>query len=183
MYRLKKMAEFASGKILDIGFADQPNTYLKGDVYGLDINKPANIPANYKGYFVRDACRLIEMEERYDTILAGEIIEHLDSPQSFLAGCYAILNPGGSLVISTPNPYYPPIALLEMLMIRRYFYAPGHVNLYLPRFLVRMMERYKFTDVRVYSGGIDLPLVKFDIPFPYPLCGINIYVGYKPNDP
>ncbi len=177
------MAKFASGKILDIGFADQPNRYLKGEVYGLDIHQPAKTPANYRGYVVHDACRLVEIQERYDTILAGEIIEHLDHPQAFLSGCYAILNPGGSLVVSTPNPYYPPIALLEMLMIRRYFYAPGHVNLYLPRFLVRMMERYGFVGVRVYSGGIDLPLAKLDIPFPYPLCGINIYVGHKPTEP
>lgn len=179
MYRLKKMAKFASGKILDIGFNDQPNIYLEGDVYGLDMNRPAKPPHNYKGYFVHDACKLSELEERYDTILAGEIIEHLDNPQSFLAGCYTILNPGGTLVISTPNPYYFPIALLEMLMIRRFFYAPDHVNIFLPRFLIRMMERYRFSDVRVHSGGIDLPFVKADIPFPYPLCGINIYVGHK----
>lgn len=179
MYRLKKMAKFASGKVLDIGFTDKPNLYLKGEVYGLDINEPASIPANYKDYYIHDASRLTELKERYDTILAGEIIEHLDSPQAFLAGCYAILNPGGNLVMSTPNPYYPPMALLEMLMIRRYFYALGHVNIYLPRFLVRMMERYKFTNVRVYSGGVDLPIVNSNIPFPYPLCGINIYVGQK----
>ena len=122
---------------------------------------------------------LTSIKEGYDTILAGEIIEHLDSPQDFLAGCYEILNPGGILVISTPNPYYLPIALLEMLMIRRFFYAQDHVNLFLPRFLVRMMERYKFSNVRVLSGGIDLPFGKANIPFPFPFCGLTIYVGYK----
>lgn len=182
MHRLKKMAGFALGKILDIGFTDQPNVYLKGDVYGLDIHEPAKKPSNYKNYYIHDASRLMELKERFDTILAGEIIEHLDNPQAFLEGCYTILNPGGHLVISTPNPYYPPIVILEMLMIRRYFYAPGHVNLYLPRFLVRMMERYKFTNVSLYSGGVDLPVVKLDMPFPYPFCGIIIYVGQKPEE-
>lgn len=181
MYRLKKMARFASGKILDIGFTNQPNKYLRGEVYGLDINKPTKIPDNYKNYFIHDATHLEEMNDRYDTILAGEVVEHLDSPQAFLAGCFTILNPGGTLVISTPNPYYMPIALLEMLMIRRFFYAPDHVNLYLPRFLVRMMERFNFTNIRLYSGGIDLPVIKTNILFPYPFCGLNIYVGKKPE--
>jgi len=175
------MANLASGKILDIGFTDQPNIFLKGEVYGMDINKPEKKPSNYKECFVHDASSLMEFEDRYDTILAGEIIEHLDSPQAFLEGCYAILNPGGRLVISTPNPYFPPIALLEMLVIRRFFYAPGHVGLFLPRFLVRMMERYKFTKVQVISGGTDLPIVKVNLPFPYPFCGINIYTGQKPE--
>ena len=121
------------------------------------------------------------MKERYDTILAGEIIEHLDNPRAFLSGSYEILNPGGILAISTPNPYYLPIALLEMSMIRRFFYAQDHVNLYLPRFLVRMMERYGFSNVQVHSGGIDLPVVKTNISFPYPFCGLTIYVGYKPE--
>jgi SAM-dependent methyltransferase len=181
MYRLKKMASFAKGKILDIGFTDQPNKYLRGEVFGLDINKPKDKPDNYKDYYVHDATRLAEIKEHYDTILAGEIIEHLDSPQDFLSGCNEILNPGGTLVISTPNPYYIPIAVLEMLMIRRFFYATDHVNLYLPRFLVRMLERFNFVNIHVYSGGIDLPVVNTNVPFPYPFCGLNIYTGQKPE--
>ena len=168
MYRLKKMASFAKGTILDIGFTDQPNRFLRGEVYGLDINKPVSVPSNYKGFLVHDAMKLTTIKERYDTILAGEIIEHLEKPHEFISGCYEILNPGGILVISTPNPYYFPIASLEMLMIRRFFYARDHVNLYLPRFLVRMMERYKFSNVRIHSGGVDLPIVKTNIFFPFP---------------
>ena len=173
------MASFTKGRILDIGFTDQPNVYLKGEVFGLDINRPTSIPANYKNYFIHDAMQLTDLRERFDSIIAGEVIEHLDSPQAFLAGCHSILNPGGILIISTPNPYYLPIALLEMMMIRRFFYAQDHVNIYLPRFLVRMMERYNFINVQVYSGGIDLPIINTNIPFPYPFCGLNIFVGHK----
>jgi hypothetical protein len=38
MYRLKKMAKFAKGKIIDIGFAAQPNKYLKGKIYKVVCN-------------------------------------------------------------------------------------------------------------------------------------------------
>lgn len=182
MYRLKKMARFASGKILDIGFAALPNRFLKGDVYGLDIDAPNSIPPNYKGSFVHDATRLVELGEKFDTIVAGEIIEHLDNPHAFLAGCFDVLNPGGVLLISTPNPYHPPMALLESLMIRRFYYDLGHVNIFLPRFLIRLIERYGFKDVRMYSGGFVPPFLKWDIPAPYPLCEHNIYIGRKPAE-
>lgn len=180
MYRLRKMARMASGKILDIGFAALPNKFLTGEVYGLDIDKPVTMPPNYKGSFVHDATRLGELGERFDTIVAGEIIEHLDDPHAFLSGCFDILSPGGLLLVSTPNPYHPPMAILEILMIRRFYYDLGHVNIFLPRFLFRLMERHGFKNIRMYSGGFVPPFLSFDIPMPYPLCEHNIYVGQKP---
>jgi 2-polyprenyl-3-methyl-5-hydroxy-6-metoxy-1,4-benzoquinol methylase len=43
----------------------------------------------------------------FDVVLAGEIIEHLPAPQQLFASAYALLRPGGTLVITTPNPYSP----------------------------------------------------------------------------
>jgi len=40
---------------------------------------------------------------RYDLITAMEVIEHLESPALFLRQCRELLNPGGRLVLSTPN--------------------------------------------------------------------------------
>ena len=39
----------------------------------------------------------------YDGIVALEIIEHLENPRHFLRECYALLKPGGILILSTPN--------------------------------------------------------------------------------
>jgi hypothetical protein len=36
-HRLRTMAQYASGKVLDIGFADKPNPFLSGDVTGFDF--------------------------------------------------------------------------------------------------------------------------------------------------
>jgi 2-polyprenyl-3-methyl-5-hydroxy-6-metoxy-1,4-benzoquinol methylase len=38
-----------------------------------------------------------------DTIIAGELIEHLENPLGFLNECHRILKPGGVLIITTPN--------------------------------------------------------------------------------
>ena len=40
---------------------------------------------------------------RFDAIIASEIIEHLENPRQFARECYALLEPGGRIVLSTPN--------------------------------------------------------------------------------
>lgn len=42
-------------------------------------------------------------ESAFDTIVASEIIEHLENPRNFMRECFATLKAGGTLVISTPN--------------------------------------------------------------------------------
>ena len=69
MYRLKKMARFATGKVLDIGFAEQPNPYLRGKVYGLD-HKAVPVPPNYKNVLVSAATDLLGLDDRFDVAVA-----------------------------------------------------------------------------------------------------------------
>jgi SAM-dependent methyltransferase len=44
-----------------------------------------------------------KLSTKFDTIIAGEIIEHLDNPTNFLKFCYNHLNKGGFLILTTPN--------------------------------------------------------------------------------
>jgi SAM-dependent methyltransferase len=39
----------------------------------------------------------------FDGILAVEVIEHLENPRHFLRECGTLLNPGGCLILTTPN--------------------------------------------------------------------------------
>lgn len=43
----------------------------------------------------------------FDVVVAGEVIEHLPAPQSLLTFAMKVLGPGGTLVVTTPNPYAP----------------------------------------------------------------------------
>jgi SAM-dependent methyltransferase len=43
----------------------------------------------------------------YDCIVCCEGLEHLGSPLAFLEAAYDRLNPGGRVIITTPNTYYP----------------------------------------------------------------------------
>jgi SAM-dependent methyltransferase len=42
-------------------------------------------------------------DERFDCIIATEVIEHLDDPRAFLRQCRSLLTDGGVVVVTTPN--------------------------------------------------------------------------------
>jgi 2-polyprenyl-3-methyl-5-hydroxy-6-metoxy-1,4-benzoquinol methylase len=42
--------------------------------------------------------------EKYDRVTASHVIEHVAEPREFLRHCRQLLNPGGRIVLRTPNP-------------------------------------------------------------------------------
>jgi 2-polyprenyl-3-methyl-5-hydroxy-6-metoxy-1,4-benzoquinol methylase len=44
-----------------------------------------------------------DLAQAFDAVIALELVEHLENPHHFLRQCFALLKPGGTLVISTPN--------------------------------------------------------------------------------
>lgn len=181
-YRLRKMARLCADceRVLDVGWAATPNIYLKNPhVVGLDLQK-GQPPKNYTSCVVGNAMDLPEPFEpnSFDALVAGEIIEHIESPLEFLRRCHKTLKPGGLLVLSTPNPFFPAELLLTIVLSRRYYYTEEHVCLYPQRWLIRLMERAGFTDVRLYSGGVPAPIIG-RIPFPRTWCYETIAAGRK----
>lgn len=53
-------------------------------------------------FAVADACDLEEEYQGYDLIFAGNLIDRLRDPAAFLGSVHRRLNPGGTLVISSP---------------------------------------------------------------------------------
>ncbi|MBX3412033.1 MAG: methyltransferase domain-containing protein [Pirellulales bacterium] len=58
---------------------------------------------------------LAAIEGPYDIVLALEVIEHLSLEEigPWLARLHALLAAGGTLILSTPNTYYPPAYLRD----------------------------------------------------------------------
>lgn len=73
---------------------------------GVDILEEGVAVLREKGYDV--VCHDVTetpLEERFDVIIGGEIIEHLSNPGRLVASATEMLEPGGVLVLTTPNPY------------------------------------------------------------------------------
>ncbi len=89
---------------------------------------------------VADAMQLDLGEERFDVILATEIIEHVEDPGRLLRSLAKHLAPGGRLLITTPNPHHS--AQLSKIWRKG---APNvhseHVLWLCPTTLARLFER------------------------------------------
>lgn len=182
--RLQRMAYFANcgDSIADIGFSQCPNPFLTAKtVFGIDPNaSESDRVGGYSDVFSGTLAEYLEVrgQEKFNSILAGELIEHLESPVDFLRECFEALQPGGRIVISTPNPNSLIEQILTLTLSRRYFYTEEHVMLIPQRWLIRIMEIAGFSKVKLYSGGFPVPFFGL-IPFPRPWCYQTIAVGEK----
>ncbi|MBI1326767.1 MAG: bifunctional 2-polyprenyl-6-hydroxyphenol methylase/3-demethylubiquinol 3-O-methyltransferase UbiG [Alphaproteobacteria bacterium] len=90
------------------GLVCEPLARLKYDVTGLDADaqaiKIAKDHAKLMKLNINYKCELIENhKEKYDAVLALEIVEHIDDWRNFLKFCLNRLNKNGILVLSTLN--------------------------------------------------------------------------------
>src|SRR5262249_12891589 len=117
------IAEKCSGKkVLDMGcirhnadvaMADPNWLHAKikaraQQVVGVDY-LPEEIPkVNSHGYDVRygDVTQPIDIHEKFDVIVAADLIEHLTNFDGFFKNCNHLLAENGVLIITTPNPFY-----------------------------------------------------------------------------
>ncbi len=100
--------KYASGRVLDIGYAEFPNFTTK-NLYGIDIvPRPAKLPGTYVETKQVDlnTSPIPYPDGFFDTVIAGDVIEHVTNPLAMLCEANRVLVPGGRLIVSTPNPYY-----------------------------------------------------------------------------
>jgi 2-polyprenyl-3-methyl-5-hydroxy-6-metoxy-1,4-benzoquinol methylase len=135
--------------VLDVGCVgtDAP-TELHGriaesanKVIGIDINKELVEQIDRDDMVVADAETFVS-EDEFDTVVAGELIEHLNSPGEFLSSTAQNLKNDGLLIITTPNSFgyqYFSNRLLGREAINR-----NHTCWFDPLTLMQLAERYNF---------------------------------------
>jgi 2-polyprenyl-6-hydroxyphenyl methylase / 3-demethylubiquinone-9 3-methyltransferase len=109
-------------RILDIGCGAgllcEPLTRLGAQVIGVDASASniavAKLHAD-KGHLSIDyRCTTVEemdVRERFDIVLAMEVVEHVSDVGLFLSRCTAMLKPGGLMVVSTLSRTWKSFAL------------------------------------------------------------------------
>lgn len=118
----KKLNCLTGLRMLDIGCGAgllcEPFTRLGAQVIGVDPSDSniaaARIHAERAGLAIDYRCTVIERmnaEERFDVVLAMEVVEHVADVGLFLDRCAALLAPGGMLVVSTINRNWKSFAL------------------------------------------------------------------------
>jgi 2-polyprenyl-3-methyl-5-hydroxy-6-metoxy-1,4-benzoquinol methylase len=97
--------EYLRGRVLDFGCNDGALlAYCSAENYvGLDIAENGLNRARAKHPDVRFVAAL-EPDEKFDTVAALAMIEHVPNPGKLLAEWAGLLAPGGRIVLTTPHP-------------------------------------------------------------------------------
>jgi len=163
------MASVRGPRVLDIGCSDhgrrpttpeERRTWLHQllvdaghSVLGVDILDDELQWMRAQGYEVAriDAQDLPDLGERFDSIVAGELLEHLENPGRFLAGCRRNLKANGHLILTTPNPFGLVWQLAYLKHRRNYdrIFNSEHTSWYCAQTARQLLEREGFAINRI----------------------------------
>lgn len=97
---------------------------LGHDILAIDASsdnwKVADIPLKIENFDSEFAEKILKTDNKFDAVIAIEIIEHLENPFRFVRECAKLLKPGGLLFLTTPN--------VEAVHSRLIFLYSGRLN-------------------------------------------------------
>jgi len=108
--------------------------------------------------------------ERFDLVLCSEVIEHVPNPPSFMAGLARALEPGGVLILSTPQPWSlmeltasvalsPALIGVTRTIYREPVLPTGHINVMSRDRVTRLLQDHSFEILASNYFGLYVPVV------------------------
>jgi 2-polyprenyl-3-methyl-5-hydroxy-6-metoxy-1,4-benzoquinol methylase len=157
---LEKIAPDAKS-ILEFGCGEAPlgaalKSRQKCRVVGIEIDPKAAAVARKRidDVYCGDAREIVALiKEKFDWIIGGDIVEHLDEPWSFLCDLRKICAPGGHLLLSIPN--LSNAAVVNDLIRGRFDYVymgltcVGHLRFFTKRTIEEMLSIAGWTVVEI----------------------------------
>ena len=130
------------------------------NVTGLELSAAAVERARALGYdrILVGNAEDFTLADRFDTIVAGELLEHLANPGRFFDRCRTHLVPGGRVVLTTPYPFGLAFVLYAGWKFPKTCSNSEHVAWFCPATLRALGERAGFT-VRHWALITDYPAV------------------------
>jgi len=117
---------------------------------GIDLNAE-NIQrlkdSGYENVHVASA-EDFDLGKKFDTIVAGELIEHLSNPGLFFSRCHQHLKAGGRLVISTPYAFALLYVLYAFIKFPKTCQNDQHSVWFCPETLAELASRHGFSVVQ-----------------------------------
>jgi SAM-dependent methyltransferase len=138
--------------VLDLGcrYGALTQAYLAGNtVIGVDVDRDALAQAAKLGietHWADIEQALPFGDERFDVVVAGELLEHVRDPAGVVGEARRVLRPGGTLVGSVPNAYRLKNRL-RYLAGRSPESDPTHLHMFSPSDLRGLL--HEFGDVQV----------------------------------
>lgn len=123
-------------------------------VVGVDILADEVRQLREQGYDIRHAdVTAMDLDVTADTVVAGELLEHVANPGLMLQRAAAHLRPGGRIVLTTPNPWA--YSFLRGWVTGSMSINDEHVAWYGPEVLRQLLDRYGFAVERLQTTRRD----------------------------
>ena len=149
------------------------------NLYGIDISKHAinvaksmNHNANFE---VQDAQNLKLEKNKFDLIIAIDVLEHLPDPRKGIEEIFKVLKPNGILIIATPNPdpYSHQIKKKNWFAYK----DPTHISIHNRQYWTTLLKENNFRIKKTTT--IDL----FDFPYLTKFARLLNLILYKLKSP
>ncbi len=134
---------------------------VSAELYGIDIDESSlermRSRLGFQNLFVGDAEKLdqVEIDRKFDVVLAGDILEHLSCPGAMLEGSKRFLESNGEIVLSTNNAFGLHFQIKRW--IGRYKEHVEHVCFFSPETLINLFERHGFRVIEMYGAYTEPP--------------------------
>ena len=151
------LALAAGRSVLNVGAAGGVEGYLPGnrgawlhhrlaetarELAGIDVDTAAIAHAARHGVALTAAdCQRVDLGRRFEVIVLSDVIEHLDAPGHALVNLARHLEPGGRLLVTTPNPTALGAVLAAVRGGRQGIYW-DHMAAFLPEHLQALCDRH-----------------------------------------
>jgi len=137
--RLQLVNNYIQGETLDIG--SKYGLVTKGkDVVALDMIKDYLRLNVHNQKVLGDACNLPFVDKSFTTIVATEILEHLEHPEIAVKEARRVLKENGRVIISVPNRY-------------NFFSEITHLHFFTERKVCRLFKDFDVVVCRAISTG------------------------------
>ena len=151
---LRAMPIAGSKKLLDFGcgFGTMLNALASDfEVSGLEPDEGARLAARGEGHKVfSDTNEILNQNLKFDFVTLFHVVEHFYEPSVEFQRIYEILNPGGYLIIETPNSNDALLSFYENEEFQKFTYWSHHPMLHSSKSLSSIVSRNGF---RVTSNG------------------------------
>jgi len=146
-----RLANLVEGDALDIGCGIGDFIKFRANTIGVDID-PEIVDwciSNGLNVSLMKQDTLDFPDDRFDSILLDNVLEHLDNPEKLLAEIRRVLMPGGRFLIGVPG-------------IKGYESDPDHKIYYHQELLISTLEHAGFSSEKIFHTPITIPsLSKF----------------------
>lgn len=145
------------GVLLDVGCS--MGAFVKAaldhgyEALGIDICQPAIALGQSRSLPLRCVDLLsYDPGMKFDVITMWATLEHLDSPNDYVARIYQLLRPGGIFIASVPN--YSSLTQ-RILGIKDRYVGADHLNYWTGRGFIRYLSKHGFTPIAMMTYGFN----------------------------